>query len=101
MITVSIQPFGRRKLAALGVALLCASTASCFADAMYLTSSQAALRQAQSERASELRLAVQTAPREPQVSRWTANFRQVGQSTHAIPAPASDDSLCGITLRAS
>ena len=38
MILVSINPFAVRKLVALGATLLCLSTASCFADALFLAS---------------------------------------------------------------
>ena len=37
MITVSIQPFAARKIFALVATIACLSTASCFADAMYLS----------------------------------------------------------------
>ena len=36
MIFVSINPYAVRKLVALGATLLCLSTASCFADALFL-----------------------------------------------------------------
>ena len=102
MITITIQPFGRRKLAALGVALLCASTASCFADAMYLTVGHATPRQAErSVGSSQLRTAVQAAPREFELNRWTANFRQVEQGNHTIPAPAINATASALMLRAS
>ena len=38
MILISIQPFAPKKLFALGATIACLSTASCFADAMYLSS---------------------------------------------------------------
>lgn len=38
MILVSIQPFAPKKLFALAATIACLSTASCFADAMYLSS---------------------------------------------------------------
>ena len=38
MILISIQPFAAKKLFALGATIACLSTASCFADAMYLSS---------------------------------------------------------------
>jgi hypothetical protein len=37
MILISLQPYAVKKLAALALALLCLSTASCFADALYLS----------------------------------------------------------------
>jgi hypothetical protein len=37
MILISIQPFAPKKLFALGATIACLSTASCFADAMYLS----------------------------------------------------------------
>ena len=37
MILVSIQPFAAKKLFALAATVACLSTASCFADAMYLS----------------------------------------------------------------
>jgi hypothetical protein len=37
MILISIQPFAFKKLFALGATLLCLSTASCFADALFLS----------------------------------------------------------------
>ncbi|HSH38528.1 MAG TPA: hypothetical protein VK993_07060 [Chthoniobacterales bacterium] len=37
MILISIQPFAAKKLFALGATIACLSTASCFADAMYLS----------------------------------------------------------------
>ena len=37
MTLVSIQPFAPKKLFALGATIACLSTASCFADAMYLS----------------------------------------------------------------
>ena len=37
MIFISIQPFALKKMFALGATLLCLSTASCFADAMFLS----------------------------------------------------------------
>ena len=58
MILVSIQPFAPKKLFALGATIACLSTASCFADAMYLSTradnSARSSREAQS--ASQLRL---------------------------------------------
>ena len=42
MIFVSIQPFAVKKMFALGATLLCLSTASCFADAMFLSIDQPA-----------------------------------------------------------
>lgn len=41
MICISIQPFAFKKMFALGATLLCLSTASCFADAMFLSSNSA------------------------------------------------------------
>ena len=37
MILISIQPFAPKKLFALAATVACLSTASCFADAMYLS----------------------------------------------------------------
>jgi hypothetical protein len=37
MILISIQPFAPKKMFALGATLLCLSTASCFADALFLS----------------------------------------------------------------
>ena len=37
MILISIQPFAPKKLFALAATIACLSTASCFADAMYLS----------------------------------------------------------------
>ena len=37
MVFISIQPFAFKKMLALGVTLLCLSTASCFADALFLS----------------------------------------------------------------
>ena len=37
MIFISIQPFAPKKLFALAATIACLSTASCFADAMYLS----------------------------------------------------------------
>ena len=42
MILVSIQPFAPKKLFALAATIACLSTASCFADAMYLSSKSSA-----------------------------------------------------------
>ena len=42
MILISIQPFAAKKLCALAATLACLSTASCFADAMYLSVKSAA-----------------------------------------------------------
>jgi hypothetical protein len=41
MILVSIQPFAPKKLFALAATVACLSTASCFADAMYLSAKPA------------------------------------------------------------
>lgn len=73
MITISIQPFSSRKLLAIGVAALCASTASCFADAMYLT---APMRQSDSSprQVSEQRT-VGTGTVFIEVAPWAANLR--------------------------
>ncbi len=38
MVLISLQPYAVKKLAALALALLCLSTVSCFADALYLSS---------------------------------------------------------------
>ncbi len=54
MILISIQPFAPKKLFALGATIACLSTASCFADAMYLSSkSQSFERKAPNIEASE------------------------------------------------
>ena len=54
MILISIQPFAPRKLFALGATIACLSTASCFADAMYLSSkSQSVERKAMSAESTE------------------------------------------------
>ncbi len=45
MILISIQPFAAKKLFALGATIACLSTASCFADAMYLSSKSPAREQ--------------------------------------------------------
>ncbi|MBA2432395.1 MAG: hypothetical protein H0V56_09810 [Chthoniobacterales bacterium] len=37
MILISLQPYAAKKLFVLALALLCLSTASCFADALYLS----------------------------------------------------------------
>ena len=57
MIFISIQPFAPKKLFALAATITCLSTASCFADAMYLSSkSEVSARPARQARA------VQTTP---------------------------------------
>jgi hypothetical protein len=100
MITISIQPYSRRKLAALGVAFLCASTVSCFADAMYLASAGPTNRDAaRVERKSETRPDVQSALSQLELNRWTANFRQVGAGNHTIAAPAITETACRDSLR--
>ncbi len=49
MILISIQPFAPKKLFALVATIACLSTASCFADAMYLSTKAGAVQQ-ESER---------------------------------------------------
>ena len=54
MILISIQPFAPKKLFALAATIACLSTASCFADAMYLSN--------KSPSPAQKARAVQTAP---------------------------------------
>lgn len=61
MIFISIQPFAKRKLLAFALALLCLSTASCFADALYLSSNGRAVPQRQATAARVASLS----PQEP------------------------------------
>ena len=95
MITISIQPFARRKLVALGVTLLCASTVSCFADAMYLTRGQASERQPTVSQQSSVPTEQAGPSQFGSVSgEWTANFRQVNESEQGGTTVGGESGFC-------
>ena len=63
MIFISIQPFAPKKLFALAATIACLSTASCFADAMYLSAkAEGSARPARQVRAVEATPARETVP---------------------------------------
>ena len=76
MILISIQPFAAKKLFALAATVACLSTASCFADAMYLSArsdvSVRSVRQMQrAQTVSDSRARQQATGSE--ANRWAAN----------------------------
>jgi hypothetical protein len=80
MIFVSIVPFAPKKLFAFAAAVACLSTASCFADAMYLSTKvvtsneKGKVRQVQSKRGAAPAV-TSAAPLFSVVSHWSADFR--------------------------
>jgi hypothetical protein len=79
MILVSIQPFAPKKLFALAATVACLSTASCFADAMYL-SAKSTTAASKTRQAAPAQRSVSNAAA-PQafsfVSHWNAEVRDV------------------------